>query len=594
MAARAKRTASDALRRFDVSTLRELAGEKVFARGTEYNKMGQVEIISIDRSRVLARVVGSEIYRSELRGEGRKFSGTCSCPAFSDWGFCKHLVATALAANDLGAEAVELASGRLPKIRDHLRSKGIEPLIEMIVKFAENDPDLLRSLELETAVATADDDTLYAQFKKAVTEATRTHGYVDYHAVGAWAEKIELLLDRIAGLIAGSRAELALRLLDYFFARMDQALQSIDDSDGEGGAVYAVACEIHLAACRVAKPAPVALARDLFSRETEAEWDYFDGASETYADVLGDAGLAEYRRLAEEAWRAIKPRGGRQRADDDQSSARFRVAAILERFAVRDGDVDARIAIRVNDLSSAYDYLGIAQLCLDCGREAEATKWAEEGLWQFEDRPDERLVFFTADLYRRTGRERDAVDLLWRAFERHPSIELYRRVKKAAGKQSAAADVARDRAIALLQAKLDKPSVKAPWSSPQALMLEVLTSEKLFAEAWQFVQRHGCSGPQRLALAEESEHSHPNEAVSTYALEVERLSNLGGPNNYEAAGKLITRMQSIRKRLGKDEDHAAFLADFMSRHRAKRNLMKILQGGHIVRSRQLPRSAAAG
>ena len=101
--------------RFDVAMLRKSAGDKVFARGVEYHKDGQVEIISIDSARVLARVIGSEVYRSQLQGTGRKFSGECSCPAFSDWGFCKHLVATALAANDLGPGALAEAANRLTK-----------------------------------------------------------------------------------------------------------------------------------------------------------------------------------------------------------------------------------------------------------------------------------------------------------------------------------------------------------------------------------------------------------------------------------------------------------------------------------------------
>jgi hypothetical protein len=38
-------------------------------------------------------------------------------------------------------------------------------------------------------------------------------------------------------------------------------------------------------------------------------------------------------------------------------------------------------------------------------------------------------------------------------------------------------------------------------------------------------------------------------------------------------------MKSIRKRLGANNDHAAFVADLRNRHRAKRNLMKVLQAG---------------
>src|SRR5229473_343885 len=265
--------------RFDVAALRDVAGEKVFARGFAYHEDGQVEIITFERTRVLARVIGSEVYRCELLGAGKKFSGGCSCPAFSDWGFCKHLVATALAANSLGPGALEQASSRFAKIREHLRAKGIEGLVEMVVGLAERDPSLLKELELSAAAAGADDTTLVAQFKKAITDATRTHGYVEYRRMRGWVQGIESVLDRIAGLIENGRAALVLRLLDHFFARMDEAFGSIDDSDGGGGGVYAKACEIHLAACRQEKPDPVILARALFAREVDSEWEFFHGAS---------------------------------------------------------------------------------------------------------------------------------------------------------------------------------------------------------------------------------------------------------------------------------------------------------------------------
>jgi uncharacterized Zn finger protein len=565
--------------RFDVVTLREFAGEKVFARGVAYHEDGQVEIVSIDSARVVARVIGSEVYRSQLDGLGKKFSGECSCQAFADWGFCKHLVATALAANGLKPGELEKSLGRLSKIREFLRAKGVEPLVEMIMGLAESDPELLRDIELAAMVATADDQTLFVRFKTAITEATRIHGFVEYREARAWAAKIERVLEQIEALIQSGRADLVLRLLDHFYARMDDALNTMDDSDGQGGGVYAKACEIHLAACRASKPEPVALAQELFGREVDSDWDFFHGASETYADVLGDAGLAEYRQLANEAWRTIKPLGGRQ-VHDDQFSARYRLAAVLECFAARDGDVDARIAIRAKDLSTAYAYLEIAQLCLDHGREADGLKWAEEGLWQFEDRPDQRLVFFAADLYRRIGREKDADELLWRTFERFPSIELYRRLRCASGPGKPVVDAARDRAVALLRARLDNPNGEARWSSPRELLLQILVSEKRLAEAWEVARGYGCSEPQLMDLAKASEHSHPEAALSAYAQCVERLVRLGGEHNYEQASETIARMQSIRKGLGASADHAVFLADFMNRHKTKRNMMKLLQTKH--------------
>src|ERR1700674_2193119 len=60
--------------RFAVGTLREVAGDKVFGRGAEYHQGKQVDIVSIEKTRVVAKVVGSEIYRTELNGAGSKFS----------------------------------------------------------------------------------------------------------------------------------------------------------------------------------------------------------------------------------------------------------------------------------------------------------------------------------------------------------------------------------------------------------------------------------------------------------------------------------------------------------------------------------------
>ncbi len=572
--------------RFDVAALRDVAGEKVFARGVAYHEDGQVEIVTFERARVLARVIGSEVYRCELVGAGKKFSGGRSCPAFSDWGFCKHLVATALAANSLGPGALEQASSRFAKIREHLRAKGVEGLVEMVVGLAERDPSLLKELELSAVAATADDKTLLAQFKKAITEATRTHGYVEYRMTRDWVQGIESVLDRISSLVDNGRAAVVLQLLDHFFARMDEALGNIDDSDGGGGEMYAKACEIHRAACSEAKPDPVALARALFAREVDSDWEFFHGASEAYEDILGDVGLAEYRRLASEAWQKIKPlRATGRQGQDDQFGARYTLAAILERFAEREGDIDGAIAIRARDLSTAYDYLGIAQLCLDHGREPEALKWAEEGLWQFEDTPDERLIFFACDLYKRSGRGEDADKLLWQAFDRRPSIQLYERLKSGAGADRMLADAVRDRALAWLRAQVEKPTGQSAmrWSSPAELFVQMAMAEGLLTEAWMIVNDHGCNEYLLEQLAEASEQSHPTEALKVYADRVERRVRVGGPVNYEHACDFVGRMRVLREGLGETAQHAAYLDDLRIRHKAKRNFMKLLTAGESSR-----------
>jgi len=50
----------------------------------------------------------------------------------------------------------------------------------MLMSLAERDAALLQQLELATAAAAEDDAALFRRFKAAITNATRTHGFVEY------------------------------------------------------------------------------------------------------------------------------------------------------------------------------------------------------------------------------------------------------------------------------------------------------------------------------------------------------------------------------------------------------------------------------
>jgi uncharacterized Zn finger protein len=563
--------------KFDPEALREIAGEKAYARGVSYFKDGCVELLDVNGKRVLARVKGSEIYRSELRGGGQTISGACSCPAFSDWGFCKHLVAVALTANALKPGAASQSESRFSRVGAYLRKQGIDALIGRIMDLAERDPALFEELEFAASLESTDDKTLSAALRKAITDATRIRGYVEYREASDWAGRVDHVLDRIEALISQGKAGLAPPLLEYFFERMETALNEIDDSDGHAGDLCSRASEIHHEAYRLAKPEPIGLARGLFQREMESGWDFFYRASDTYADVLGETGLAEYHRLAEAMWQTVKPRPGRTRraAGDDTSWRRDKLARILERFAERDGDLDARIAIRAADLSSAYDYLGIAQLLLAHDRKGEALRWAEDGLWQFENDPDRRLVVFAADLYRQAGRQADAEALLWRLFERAPDLEVYGKLKEAAGPDNAVA--ARDRAITVLRAEAGSKKRERSWVFRSEILIRILLQEGLLAEAWAEVRAKEYSPALIEDLAKASETAHPSEALWGYAKRVEQMVGAGGSANYEGACRLIARMARIRKRVGESDAHSAWLTAITARHRAKRNFIKLLR-----------------
>ncbi|PQA88746.1 hypothetical protein CW354_04985 [Marinicaulis flavus] len=292
--------------------MRDLAGEKVFARGAAYHRDGHVEILSYETKRVLAQVAGTEDYRVVLEGRGEDIDGECSCPAF-ERGFCKHMVATALAANAAAGGEEPEGGGLLARIRVHLKARGVDALVDMIIEMAEHDPALLRRLDMAAAVECEDEETLEKRYRKAIDEATRTRGFIDYARAPDWAANVDAALDALAGLPAAGQGALALKLAERAIDGIERAIEHIDDSDGHCSWLLHRARDIHLDAARAARPDPVAFAGELFAREMEEDYDTFSGAAALYADVLGEEGLAEYRHLAMEAWEKLPMRTGERR-----------------------------------------------------------------------------------------------------------------------------------------------------------------------------------------------------------------------------------------------------------------------------------------
>src|SRR5205823_5635630 len=105
--------------------------------------------------------------------------------------------------------------------------------------------------------------------------------------------------------------------------------------------------------------------------------------------------------------------------------------------------------LRAKNLASQWDYLQLAEFCLSQGRKEEALRRAEEGLWQFEDdRQDERLLLFLARLLTKAGRKADADAHLWRAFQKAPSLNVYKELRNVGGEAASA------RALAFMESRL--------------------------------------------------------------------------------------------------------------------------------------------
>jgi uncharacterized Zn finger protein len=552
--------------RFDVAALRDLAGGKVFARGEQYYRAGQAQILALEPARVLATVAGSEDYRTEVTGRGKRIDGACSCPAFEDFGFCKHMVAVALTANDAGDDGEGQGGGALRRIRGHLKEKSFDALVNLIMGIVERDPALFRKLDLAASAMHADEKTLEAGLAKAIDGATRIGDYVGYDEASGWAAEVQETLDAVAELASGARVGVALRLAERAIERIEEAMERIDDSNGECGALLGRARDIHIAAACASRPEPVQLADDLFEREMDDAYETFHGAAALYADALGEAGLAEYRRLAMQAWEKLPTRSGPNPKRDSFFGDYYRLTNILDFFAERDGDVDARIALRSKNLSTSWLSLQLAEFCLSQGRDEEALRRAEEGLWLFEDEPpDERLTLFTADLLSKAGRKDEAEAHLRRAFDKTPSLNLYENLRAIVGV------TARESAIRLLESRL---AIENSMRRVQLieLFVRILMHEGMYDAAWAAARKYAAPIGLREDLASKSKEKYPREALETYGERVRQLAQTGGHSAYSEAVKLIARMAPLRS----GPEQAAYVTALKEEFARKRNFVKLL------------------
>jgi tetratricopeptide (TPR) repeat protein len=321
---------------------------------------------------------------------------------------------------------------------------------------------------------------------------------------------------------------------------------------------------IYVSAVLALRPEPVELARSLFARELNDPTGIFSGVAASYTEALGDEGLALYRRLAADAWEELPSLGPHARAETPERYNRL--LPILDFFAERENDLESRIALRAKDLSSPSRYLGLAEFCLEHGRREVALRRAEEGLWMFEDdSPAIPLVLFVADLLIKARRFHEAEASLWRAFEKTPSLELYKALRACSGID------ARQRAIGFLESRL-AASRETGDNAFSNLLIALLLREEMFDEAWNVARTHSAS-PQLLGeLARATELSHPQEALDFYASHIEELAGTGGADAYKKLALLLERMAHLQG----PTRHASYLADFKSRYAPKRSLMRHL------------------
>jgi hypothetical protein len=314
-------------------------------------------------------------------------------------------------------------------------------------------------------------------------------------------------------------------LAEDAFESADGAVAISDDSAGSA-ITYALLDlqELHLEACKVARPAPEVLVARLFAWETSDCWDIFRGAAEIYAEALGAAGLAAYRRFVE---------------------------AILDKFSALNSDSSGDnnyIRYCIKDILKSLARIG--------GDTAELIN--EYQRWQ---RPDE------------------TISLVWHRFEFHPYLEEYQCLKHHA-ERAAVWSVWRKRALAHLCEKIACADASFPWKTEKfsSALVRIHLWEKDTETAWLVAQQLKLDDKTWFELADARAKTHPADAIPIYLRAAEPIISRPRRSAYGDAAVWLKKIKELYLRLNQLPEWKALLARLRAVAKSKRNFDVLMTG----------------
>jgi hypothetical protein len=417
-----------------------------------------------------------------------------------------------------------------------------------------------------------------AAFRRAIDAAVDFEGFPEYGSPWDYARGIENAVASIAELLEEGFAAEVVELSEYALAAVEGVVDY--DVDGTIGGILEGLEELHHEACKRAEPDPEALAKRLFEWELGGDHDTFFDAANTYADVLGDRGLAEYERLAKEEWEGVPALGPDRENRPRYYGKRERLTDIMEALAARSGDVENLVAIKSKDLSTAFSYLEIARIYMQAGEDEKALEWAEEGAWVFPGGGHPDLRRFLAGEYHDRGRHEEAMDLIWTEFTRRPSLEGYQELKAhadRAGTWERWRGKARDFVREDIAGK-KKESEGSYLSRPvdHSRLVEILLWEGNAEDAWREAKEGGCADKLWLDLAARREEGYPKEALDIYRARIEPLIEQTNNTAYREAYDLLLKTRGLMRRLDLEAEYDEYVDLLRLEYKRKRNFMKLL------------------
>jgi uncharacterized Zn finger protein len=144
---------ADSFTKLSLTHIAHLVSEPYLSRGKKYFKDGSISLLSVKDNHVKAKALGTSFYSITLTLIQDQLDGTCSCPAFSEFGPCKHLAATGFAVMAYAVGRYKESEESKERMHEQvqfermLSKKTKAELIELILYLAQEYPDSMYDLQ---------------------------------------------------------------------------------------------------------------------------------------------------------------------------------------------------------------------------------------------------------------------------------------------------------------------------------------------------------------------------------------------------------------------------------------------------------------
>ena len=469
-------------------------------------------------------------------------------------------------------------------VKAYLQTREKSELVEMLMQEVLQNETLRGQLSLIVARNNpkgVDTKTYRKELKRIFKFSEDNYG--DYYGGFDNSDDVEQVVKSIEDLFDDGHFETVIDLCEYALKHASKALNYVHESDGTVEDAMENLQALHLSACEKAKPDAEILANRLFEWELNDGWGTFHNAADNYADILGKKGLKLYRQLLEKEWEklpALKPGD-----DKSYSGNRYNVTNMMESLARAEGDIEKLVEIKSRDLSSQFHYYQIAEIYRENKKYDKALEWAERGVNDFPkaERLDWRLGEFLANEYHRRGRHDEAMQIIWKYFEKTPDFGNYNKLKEHADKVKPKStwQTWREKALEYIRQDIAerKKNKTFGWSYQRAdnsLLVTIFLRENLPEEAWQEANDGGCSEDLWLKFAKMREKDHPAESLKIYQDRIEPKIKETNNQAYEQAVIWVKEVKRLMMQLGKESEFDDYVVALRVNYKIKRNFIKLL------------------